>query len=108
VAFTYQVEREDANFRDLRIYGKLPRDYFIVGEPYIPLELDIINPSQTTIKEVVVKLMQHRELGKWFGVAIVFQESLPNIANFRNNHLHQTFRVPLPLLSPMLLAPSSY
>jgi len=101
------VERKEANFRDLYIYGKLLRNYLLIGEPYITLELDIQNPSQTTIKEIMVKLVQRRRLAKKYGQALIFKQSLPDTIDFQNNHLHRTFQVPV-LQSHLLFAPTTY
>jgi hypothetical protein len=103
----WSVEREEANFGDLYIYGKLLRDYLLIGEPYITLELDIQNPSQTTIKEIMVKLVQGRRLATEYGRALIFKQSLPDIIDFQNNHLHRTFQVPV-LPSHLLFAPTTY
>ncbi len=101
------VEREETNFRDLYIYGKILRNYLSIGEPYITLELNIENPSQTTIKEIMVKLVQRRQLANERGEVVIFHQSLPDIIDFQNNHLHRTFQVPVPA-SSLLCAPSSY
>jgi len=103
----WSVEREEANFRDLIIYGKLLRNYLLIGEPYITLELDIQNPSQTTIKEIIVKLVQRRRLAKKYGQVVIFEQSLPDIIDFENNHLHRTFQVPV-LPARLLFAPTTY
>jgi hypothetical protein len=91
----WPVEREESNFRDLYIYGKLLRNYLLIGEPYITLELNIENPSQTTIKEIVATLIQRRKLAKRSGQAIIFEQSLPGIVDFQDTHLHQTFQIPV-------------
>ena len=101
----WSPESEESNFRHLHIYGKLLRNYLLVGEPYITLELDIQNPSHTTIKEIIVSLIQCRLLFGKDGRVPIFQYSLPDIVDFQNDHLHRTFQVPTTL---GLIAPSSY
>jgi len=101
------LEREESNFRDLYIYGKLLHNYLLIGEPYISLELNIQNPSQTTIKEIIVKLIQRRRLANKYGEVVIFEQSLPDIIDFQNDYLHRTFQVPV-LPSVQLFAPTSY
>lgn len=91
----FSIEREESNFRDLHIYGKLLRNYLVVGEPFMALELSIQNPSHTTITQVVVTLYQHRHLGVKKAKVTIFEYSLPGIVDFQNEHLHRTFQVPV-------------
>ena len=89
------LEREASNFMDLRIHGQLLRNCLLISEPYIHLELEIQNRNRTTTKKVTVKLIQHRQLARRKGGAIIFKESLSEIANFQDTHLHQTFQIPV-------------
>ncbi len=91
----WSLESEESNFRDLHIYGKLLRSYLLIGEPYITLELNLENPSQTTIKEIIVTLIQLRQLAKHNGRTIIFEQTLPGIVDIQNTHLHQTFQIPV-------------
>jgi len=103
----WPLESKESNFRDLYIHGKLLRNYLLIGEPYISLELNIQNPSQTTIKEIIVKLIQRRRLSDNYGEVVIFEQPLPDIIYFQNDHLHRTFQVPV-LPTVQLFAPTSY
>ncbi|CAM4981949.1 unnamed protein product [Rotaria socialis] len=100
------VERVDENIRDLYIHGILLRNYLLIGEPYIPLELYIDNPGRTTIKEVIVKLVQLRDLGDKSSTEIIFEELLPGIEDFQNDHFYHTVQIPM-LSATELFAPST-
>jgi len=104
---TWSLEAEQSNFRGLHVYGKLLRHYLLIGERYITLELNIQNPSQTTIKEIIIKLIQRRHLSSKSGAVIIFEQALPEITYFQDRHLRRIFQVPVNL-STLLVAPTTY
>ena len=103
----WPVEREESNFRDLNIYGKLLRSYIVFDKPHIALELTIQNPGHTTITRIDVTLYQNRSLGGKKGRVTIFQDSLAGIVDFQNEYLHRTFQIPI-RYQYGLLPPTSY
>ena len=104
---TWPVEAEQTSFRGLHAYGKVLNHYLLTGERYITLELNIDNPKQITIEEIIIKLVQRRRLGQRSGKAIIFRQELPDIADFQNTQVRRTFQVPLDAPG-ILFAPTTY
>lgn len=104
---TWPVEAEQSSFRGIHAYGKVLNHYLLIDERYITLELNIDNPKQITIEEIIIKLVQRRRLGYRSGKAIIFRQELPETAHFQNTQLHRTFQVPLEVYTE-LFAPTTY
>ena len=103
----WPLEREESKFSGLYVYGKLLKNYLLLSKPFIDLELLIQNPKLTTIKDVEITLYQKRNLAEESSRTVVSEYSLPELVEFRNDHFHHTFRVPI-TSSRLLGVPTSY
>ena len=100
------LQIKESNLKDLYISGILRCNYLLIGQSSISLELKIENPSRMTIERTIVALIQHRQFAEAVGNSIIFSHSLPDMIDFKNDHLYLTFQIPV--LAPAgLFAPTS-
>ena len=91
------IDIDDRNRKDVYVHVKMKKNYLLVGQRDIPLELFIENPNQATIKEVIITLKQRRQLGiAGTRETTLYTTTLPGIVEFQGPRLHDTF--PLPIL----------
>jgi hypothetical protein len=91
------IEIDDRNRKDVYVHVKMKKNYLLVGQQDIPIEVFIQNPNQSIIKEVIIRLKQRRQLGiAGTQEATLYTTTLPGIVDFQGSYLHDTF--PLPIL----------
>ena len=91
------IEIDDTNRNDVYVHVKMKKNYLLVGQRDIPLEVVIQNPNQSIIKEVIIRLKQRCHLGiAGTRETTLYTTTLPGIVDFQGHHLHNTF--PLPIL----------
>lgn len=91
------IEIDDTNRKDVYVHVKMKKNYLLVGQRDIPLEVVIQNPNQSIIKEVIIRLKQRRNLGiAGTRETTLYTTTLPGIVDFQGQHLHNT--LPLPIL----------
>jgi hypothetical protein len=74
----------------------------ILSGQKISLDIDIENPKRLEIKKIEAILIQHRKIAQNHHAEIIFRIDLPDLLNFNETELHQTFdlQVPYDYLSP--------
>lgn len=95
----FPIEFAYENQKRVYVKVRLRKNYILVSQPTLPIEIRIRNPNNVVVSEVEVNLRQHRQLGEGgSGDETIVSTTLPGIVDFQGAYLHDTF--PIHILAP--------
>ena len=86
---------EKRNSRDIILKGILNKSVYIPGE-LIDITLQIYNPKQVVIQQIDLSMFRLCQIGLDSTKTKLFQQTLSNLINFKNEQLETTFSVIIP------------
>ncbi|CAF1313096.1 unnamed protein product [Rotaria sp. Silwood1] len=90
------------NRKDIILKGTLNKTGYVPGE-LVHITIEIENPKRVLIKSIDFSMIQSSRIGEMSRDFNIFQTTLPNIMNTKDEHIKQSIPVKLP---SMILPPS--
>jgi hypothetical protein len=93
--YSLEVTFENHNRKHIALKGTLNKSEYVPGEE-IHMTLEIENPQKVSIHSIEFSMLQSSCIGQNLREIPIFQKTLPNIVNVKDEQINETFSITIP------------